>query len=226
MRHMFVTLLMLLSDDPVRGAWKKGMTDELRKKCLSEQFYFWKECRHLITSLEEVANPQALCGGREARFNITMKPYYNPKFKDNFLDLVRNLTGKAGTLVVVGVGFHMQCEAEKTLNSYLGPAVKHIENFYRHANNSTRWPQIFFVMPMPLGLLKPPAFLSLQNDVKIKTFAKHVRQFCALKQIPVFDFRQLAEHVHSFDGTHYGMSVNLMKNQVLLNFIASSKLAA
>jgi len=38
--------------------------------------------------------------------------------------------------------------------------------------------------------------------------------------IPVFDFRQLGYFVHSFDGTHYGRGVNLMKNQVFLNYLS------
>lgn len=221
MRNMFLTFLMLLSDDPVRGAWSRNMTSNAKEICISGQMYFWKECRQILTEIQQVYNKRSLCGGRERKFNITMKPFYNMKFKEDFHQLVKSLLGKEGSLIIVGVGFHMQCLHNITVNEYLGPAVRTIDKYYRHKFPSARWPQLYFVVPMPVGLLKSAIHFTLQNDNKIERFTFEMRRYCAANRIPLFDFRNLGKFVHSFDGTHYGLGVNLMKNQVLLNYIAS-----
>lgn len=70
---------------------------------------------------------------------------------------------------------------------------------------------------MPQGLLKSPDHFFLQNNRKINVFCKEIKIYLKSVDIPVFDFRGIAKNVHSFDGTHYGIGVNIMKNQIFLN---------
>ncbi|CAK8671902.1 unnamed protein product [Clavelina lepadiformis] len=222
MRNMFMTMLMLLAGDPVRGSWPKQMTEKEKDLCMSGQMYFWKACRNIISDMNDAADPGSLCGGRYPRFSFKIKKYFNVKSKDEFLDLAQRLAGKKGSLIVLGVGFHMSCLANQVIDHFLNPALSVIGHYYTSNKLSgPRWPRIFFVIPMPTGLLKPLQFLSLQNDVKIGKFAIEITKYCKDRDIPVFDFRALGKHVHSFDGTHYGLGVNLMKNQILLNYLDS-----
>ncbi|XP_076818558.1 uncharacterized protein LOC143464584 isoform X3 [Clavelina lepadiformis] len=222
MRNMFMTMLMLLAGDPVRGAWPKHMTEKEKDLCISGQMYFWKTCRNIISHMNDVADPGSLCGGRYPRFSFKIKKYFSVKSKDEFLDLAQRLAGKKGSLIVLGFGFHMNCLANQVIDHFLNPALSVIGHYYTSNKLSgPRWPRIFFVLPMPTGLLKPPQFLHLQNDVKMGQFAIEITKYCKDRDIPVFDFRALGKHVHSFDGTHYGLGVNLMKNQILLNYLDS-----
>jgi len=59
-----------------------------------------------------------------------------------------------------------------------------------------------------------------QENRKLSHFVSRINEYCFAMGIPVFDFRQLGYFVHSFDGTHYGRGVNLMKNQVFLNYLS------
>nr|XP_026696604.1 uncharacterized protein LOC100176800 isoform X3 [Ciona intestinalis] len=219
MRNMFTTFILLVSNDPYSGAWSKNSTTTSRKLCHGQGMYFWKECRQMLETMSRKLHPNQLCGGRYPNFNVTMKPFYNQKFSRRFYDLVNGLLGRKGSLVIVGVGYHMQCDAKITIHDYINPAVQLIQR--SNQPNDDKWPKLIFALPMLTGLLKPPAYLRLQNDEKIHRFAKQMKNYCSRYNIPVLDFRQLSKFVHSFDGTHYGVAVNLMKNQVLLNYINS-----
>lgn len=124
--------------------------------------------------------------------------------------------------MVLGVGVHMNSNARSVIDVCLGPALQVRGDFYRNTNVSedSQWPRIFFVLPLLTGPLKPPEHLISQNDAATAKFAEGMRVYCRQHHIPVIDFRNLTKLVHSFDGTHYGLGVNLMKNQVLLNYIA------
>uniref|UniRef100_H2YPA2 Uncharacterized protein n=1 Tax=Ciona savignyi TaxID=51511 RepID=H2YPA2_CIOSA len=202
MRNMFVTFMMLLSNDPYSGAWSIDSSAKLRQLCHDQGMYFWKECRQLIDSMSKVLNQGRLCDGRHPNFKVTMKPFYNLNFAQNFYKLINSLLGRRGALVVVSVGFHMECNVENTIDGYLGPVVDLIE---RNQPQNDSWPKLIFVLPMLTGLLKPPAYFRFQNDDKINAFSSRMTNYCNHHRIPVLDFRQLSKYIHSFDGTHYGL---------------------
>lgn len=75
-RNMFYTLLMILTDDPVRGAWAKDMADELKSYCQAEKIFFYR-CRGVIRSLNELESPEKLCGGiRKVNFSIDAEIFF------------------------------------------------------------------------------------------------------------------------------------------------------
>jgi len=78
-----------------------------------------------------------------------------------------------------------------------------------------------WVHPLSAGLLKPPQYLSTQGDEAIRKFAIKIEQYLKQYNIPILDFRQLTKGVRSYDGTHYGSGVNMMKMQILLNYLAT-----
>jgi len=64
---------------------------------------------------------------------------------------------------------------------------------------------------MTQSLLKSPDHSFLHDNPKMHKFSEQTLLVGEESKIPVFDFSQLAKHVHSFDGTHYNVPVNIMK---------------
>lgn len=87
--------------------------------------------------------------------------------------------------------------------------------------SKAKWPQFLWVHPLTIGLLKPPVFLKTQGPEAIDKFIRHMDIFFTQYDIPGFDFRNITDKVHSYDGTHYGSGVNMMKGQIFLNYLAS-----
>ena len=54
---------------------------------------------------------------------------------------------------------------------------------------------------------------------KIIQYNQEMRRFLEPFEVPVFDTFNLTVGVHSYDGTHYGFGVNMMKAQLFLNFL-------
>lgn len=102
------------------------------------------------------------------------------------------------------------------------PAVRLITEYYRmRPTAAKRWPQIMYSLPMRSSLLKPTDFVRFQPEVGLLLFETQMRIYCRQRNIEVLDFQNLGENVYSYDGVHYDLTVNDMKNQVLLNYFAS-----
>jgi len=220
-RNMFATFLMLMSDDPVHGAWSKQTKPEWKKICKSDTFYFWDECRKLVGDMDDVFFPSNLCGGRKPNFTASFKMFYSLGQTDMFHNFMKSLEGKSNTLVLIGVGAHMAFDPDIVINKYLEPALQRWKTYNANKPSEATWPKIFFVFPMRGSLLKPPAYFKFQDNRKLNKFVSRLTDYCSALRIPLFDFRQLGDLVYSFDGTHYGRGVNLMKNQIFLNFLSS-----
>ncbi|XP_039265584.2 uncharacterized protein LOC120341178 isoform X2 [Styela clava] len=228
-RNMFRAFAMLITNDTVSGAWHKNTSDLVKGLCTERHQFFWKECRDTLYNISEMYHLGKLCGNRGyANFKATMHPFYNLRFSAQFYDLVVRNLGVPGSLIIVSIGFHVGCLSEREINYYLGPAVNAIEQFYGRPLKqvdpkrlSGRWPQIILSLPLTIGLLKPTAYLNLQNEYKCRKYSRDMAQYAEMHDIRVLDFHPLTTLVQSFDGTHHGLAVNLMKNQILLNFIAT-----
>ena len=53
-----------------------------------------------------------------------------------------------------------------------------------------------------------------------------MRRMCGKHGLPFFDTVPITAGAASFDGLHYGMDVNLLKAQLLLNFLEASRVVA
>ena len=50
-----------------------------------------------------------------------------------------------------------------------------------------------------------------------------MRRMCGEQGLPFFDTVPVTATAKSFDGLHYGMDVNLLKAQLLLNYLEASR---
>lgn len=223
-RNMFYALLMILTDDPVSGAWSRKMSEDLKSYCQAEKFFFFK-CKGVIRSLEELEKPEKLCGGRKANFSINATISYGDHLQEPLKRLFERLSGRYGSVVLIHVGLHLKMNADTVIEKYLKPMLAIRNGFYRNrrqvVTEDTKWPKIFFVPPLHSGLRKPKKYLNTLYPKKVSQFAEQMQDFCHENDITFFDVRPFSRFVHSFDGTHYGLGVNFMKNQLLLNYFNS-----
>ena len=50
-------------------------------------------------------------------------------------------------------------------------------------------------------------------------FNRRMKEYLQPRGVDVFDVFNLTLGLHSYDGTHYGPGVNMMKAQLLLNYL-------
>jgi len=219
---MFLAFLLTMSGDLERGSWSKNMSPIQKELCVGETLFFHEECRTIITNINDALHPEKFCDGAPRPVNASFFFYPDNERAGMFAQLIKSLLGKKGSFVLLGVGYWDGCNANKTITSYIDPGIRIISDFYESQSLSServRWPQVVFVLPMLQGLLKSPEHFFLQDNPKIHQFSDKMLKFGKENSVPVFDFRHLAKEVHSFDGTHYGLGVNLMKVQILLNYL-------
>ncbi|CAK8684581.1 unnamed protein product [Clavelina lepadiformis] len=174
----------------------------------------------LVENFDEMRHRNRLCRNRNVTFRAAVKPFYSARHSSGFHQLVRSTLGRSGALIVLSVGFHNSFNASRLLRHYLDPAVELIRRFYRGQRPKVkRWPEIVFSLPMRNGLLKPVGHLRLQHR-SLLLFESSMRSYFDRNNINVLDFQDLGEKVHSYDGVHYDVTVNLMKTQIILNYLA------
>ena len=115
------------------------------------------------------------------------------------------------------LGLHFQCKANDVIKKFLEP----IFASRKRQLDAPVWPQFLWVQPTSPGLLKPPEYLPTQGDEAIQKFADDIASYLKEYNVPILDFRHITKGVYSFDGTHYGTGVNMMKVQILLNYLAT-----
>ena len=71
------------------------------------------------------------------------------------------------------------------------------------------------------GALKPHEFIKSQDNAHLIAFNEAMAAFSRERGVEVYDWFRLSEGAHSFDGSHYGLHVNVLNAQLLLNYLAS-----
>lgn len=147
-----------------------------------------------------------------------MKTYFA-----RFRTLVRTLLGTRGSVIVLSSGIFFKCNATDVI-SRIEPAVNFLKDIYnvntlKLQKGNIIWPHIIYVTPDVPGLLKASKFAQNQSRDSCGSFVDELKPYLDAQGIPILDFRQLTTGVHSYDGTHYGYGVNMMKVQMLLNYL-------
>lgn len=224
MRHTYKAFLDVLSSGQFQSSAPKTTPREFRELCVGNDQFYWKDCRRVPTSFSEMYDNTTLCDGKQSTFDARCSVFAGPEEAVHFHKVFKRLVGKPGAYVILGVGLHLFCDADLVIGEYLGPAVYYMEERYMQAGTNTgqaRWPRIIFVPPDFPGLLKPPIHRKHQKKASVLSYTRKMEIYCEKHGITVLNFQQLIENVHSYDGTHYALAVNLMKVRILLNYFES-----
>ena len=146
--------------------------------------------------------------------NVDLQEYYGSWYSMEFQRVLRSYLGRNNTYMFVGICLHDNCNAERIFRQYAKPALDLV--------NSSRvaTPRLVWVGPHAPGVFKTPGSAAVnQDEAGILKFISHTRRNLQPYGVPVFDTVNLTRGVGSFDGTHTGLAVNLLKFQILLNHI-------
>ena len=216
MRHFHNAFMILFTNNPHGGALRKDLTDKQHEACSGEmQFVDGGKtvCHGKIAKQIKDVKKSSFCGGN-FRFYYSFNESFSIGEAKSALAAVESVLNKQNSIVLIGVGLHDNLNFQRLKIHYIEPILMLVEN-----NARSGWPKIVWVTVHAHGNLKPTAFLKSQSNDKILAFNRRMKAYLEPRGVDVFDVFHLTLGLHSYDGTHYGASVNMMKAQLFLNYL-------
>lgn len=212
-RHFFSAMVILLTNDPLHGALKFTTPANMRDICKGDSQFVDSICHvHTAMTWRDIMDNPNFCDGW-ARFQISYVKAYKVETAGLALLAIKKLLNKVGSVVLMGIGIHNNFNASAVIQFYLEPAVRLV------STSKNGWPHLIWLSTHSMGPLKPINYHKDQGNPAILSFNNHLSDYCNLHNITLFDTFNMTMGVHSFDGTHFGVGVNTMKVQILLNYL-------
>ena len=214
-RHFHNALMILFTDDKESGCLIKDINETHRGLCSGDMQFVdgGKATCHgkTVKNIDQLPKGK-FCQGKH-NFLYSFHEFYSLAHAKLAMNEVRANLHKKHSVVAIGVGLHMDLNAGKVLNGYLKPILQLREQA------KSNWPLIVWLTTHAHGSLKPIPYLQSQGNERISLFNRHMTAFFEPIGVPVFDTFNLTLGVHSYDGTHYGFGVNMIKAQLFMNFL-------
>ncbi|KAK6168103.1 hypothetical protein SNE40_021996 [Patella caerulea] len=201
MRHVYTSFLLLLRNNTVDGAMKMNVSKAIRNKCTGMFMFTEKVCR-----LQLDRTPHDLCGGI---FELFFTQHFHSDTSRQFVEKVKELVSRKKVLIIVGLGGHLGLKHAVVMNKFIKPAFKVIQ---KHEDV-----QMLFAPPHCPGQLKNT--LNGQSKEEIEHFVKEMKKELKPLNVSIFDTCYITDGMESFDGSHFGLGINMLKVQLLLNYI-------
>ena len=217
MRHFHNALMILFTNDPLEGALRADLDNETRTLCAGEMQFVdsgKSNCHGKTTQKISDLAKEKFCRG-SYDFDYYFNEAYSLQYSKRALAEVKQRLKIKNSVIVMGVGLHMDFNAEVIMAKYVEPML----HLREKEGGNTTWPQLIWVTVHAHGSLKPLAFRSSQGNDKVAQFNDKMRQYLEPRGVKVFDTFDLTRGIHSYDGTHYGVGVNMLKAQLLMNFL-------
>ena len=208
MRHLFSALRIILTNNPNYGCLKKNTPPTYQYLCKGENQFTDGICHAFIEM-----DGHDLCTGKSSKFYISFIEAYNVKHLDVAIRTIKKLLGEPFTYVLIGSGIHDNFDWKMMISDYLEPIVSIV------SSKGIGWPRLVWLTTHAAGPLKPLTYAVKQGNEAIKRYNQQIARFCYRNNITLFDTYNMTRQTYSYDGTHYGLGVNMVKAQVLLNFI-------
>ncbi|XP_048589518.1 uncharacterized protein LOC5512531 [Nematostella vectensis] len=210
MRHFSNSLFTLFTDDPERGAVQNAS-----EMCHGERQFVDRgpsSCnRKTIRERADVEPRTKFCPG-VPYFQYMLNLSYCYEFREGPVELVnKSILAKKRTAFFISVGIHDGFNAKLYQEGYIEPMLSLI--------GDRDWPKFIWVTTHSPSFTKPVAYRFWQGKEKIRTYNAAMKKYFKAKGVPVFDVFPMTEGVYSYDGTHYGAGLNMMKSQLLINYI-------
>ena len=219
-RHIFISLLLLLTKDKESGALLTDMKQIDKDICSGENQFTDSAChKKLIMHWKDIKTNPKYCSSVVSNRKpiLSFVEAYNVQHLSLASNELKQRLSEKNPLVVVGIGVHDNFNHTKVITDYLSPLVD-IRNSIAGDRGIFIW-----MSTHSSGPLKPNQFRSVQGNHNIQIFNQVLKEYCDSKNILVMDTFNFTKGIHSFDGTHYGYEVNRMKIQILLNSLQEMK---
>lgn len=211
-RHTFSALLIHLTGDRAYGALKPSQSKQALEYCKAESQFVDAACHtKLATKWEEIKINKKYCSSMNRKVKLSFVQAFSTNHTPLAIAAIKEALREYRPLLLLGIGIHEQFNVSKVINFYIRPIIRVI-NMYRNLS-----PEIIWFNTHAAGQLKPLVFQRTQGNKNILYFNQHMREFCRRNNIKVFDTYNITHDVHSFDGTHYGSELNMLKVELLLS---------
>ncbi|XP_071103714.1 uncharacterized protein [Haliotis cracherodii] len=204
-RHVYTALLLLMTNYDINGAFIAGKPKDI----LCNGMYGFSDalCR------ERLKRQVTLCGGS---VTVKMLEYNRALVATQFHKAFRSFLHKKKTMVLVGIGIHDHFKFASVFNEYMYPVIDMMRK------SKASWPKMIWFSNHKFGILKSPK-MTTQSNSRVAAFNKRMSEALGKYHVPIFDTYNLTSDVSSSDGAHFGMGVNVMKAQLLLNYLLEMK---
>ncbi|XP_046374714.2 uncharacterized protein LOC124147909 [Haliotis rufescens] len=202
-RHIYTALILLLRNDYQHGAILPTASEVLKKECQGMYMFTEKMCRQWLDRRVTV------CDGT---VNVVFNEQIASAYGASLPRLTHSLANTSKSLLVIGIGIHENYNPRPIMFSYLHPLLDYL------FKSRQAWPRVLWAGPHAPGILKTPR-IPQQNYQSVLKYNSVINDYLTSLTVPVFDTFNLTDGVMSFDGAHYGLGVNKVKVQILLNYI-------
>lgn len=213
-RHLFSSILLILTNDFKYGALKTTTSKKYRTLCQGDSQFIDSMCHvHIAMRWKDLSLHRTFCPqSHPNKFKLDFIEAYNVKHAPIAVQIMKRQLSRVGSVVLLGIGIHDSFNATLVVNNYLKPIMELV----RRSRNG--WPHLVWLTTHSAGPLKP-MYYRHQNNPSIVAFNRVLTEYCRRHNITVLDTFNMTKGVHSFDGTHYGFGVNMKKAQILLNYL-------
>ncbi|XP_046331008.1 uncharacterized protein LOC124114476 isoform X2 [Haliotis rufescens] len=150
-----------------------------------------------------------VCEGRTLLKHIEVNL---PSHAGTVLPLINSLRSRNRSIILLGQGIHGGYNKEDAWEHLLKPIAK----IYNQTKQE--WPKFVWVSPHAHGLLKIPRTYD-QSDEKLRLYNEYINNRLRELNVEVFDTFPFTNGVMAYDGAHYGIGVNMLKIQIVYNYI-------
>ena len=215
-RHTFSALLIHLTQDRVYGALRANQSKQTLEFCKDESQFVDSSCHtKLATKWLDIKTNKKYCASTNRKVKLAFIQAYNTGHTQLAMSAMEEALQEHHPLFLIGIGIHEQFNVTKVINYYLRPILQ-LRNMYKNVEAEIIW-----FNTHAAGTLKPLMFQETQGNKNILSFNRQMREFCRTNNIIVFDMFNITVDVHSFDGTHYGSELNLLKVELLIEGLKS-----
>ncbi|XP_046566727.1 uncharacterized protein LOC124275289 isoform X1 [Haliotis rubra] len=201
-RHIYTGFLMTIRGNFKDGGVKPTESKRWKSACSGMDMFEERNCRKRLDS-----KPTNICRGR---VKLSWKKHYASRRWGELINDVTEGLADRRTLFVVGIGIHEDYNSTKVKMQYLKPTLDRLRKI------GILWPKVLFVDMNAPGIMKRS---DTQSKPHVLRFNRDMEKFLNEYEIPVLKTYNMTDGVRSFDGTHYALGVNVLKANILLNYI-------
>ncbi|XP_067679518.1 uncharacterized protein [Haliotis asinina] len=196
LQHIYIAFLMSVRGNFKDGGIRPSDTRVWKKICSGMNMFTQTAC---LGRLDTRPN---ICKGR-VKLNLNK----------NLPQLIGEVTASLNTrktLFVVGIDIREDYNSTNVQIQYLKPTLDRLRKI------GILWPKVLFVDMDAPGIMKRS---DTQSKSNVLLFNRDMEKFLKEYEVPVLKTFNMTEDVRSFDGTHYALGVNVVKANVILNYI-------
>ena len=213
-RHLHTATFLHLTNDFELGAIPQNTTDADHQRCAGVLQIVKKECSlEIVAKNTNELTPGAMCPGFTPDFlEIDIIQDYYKVLQPNVRAKIKSVLNRENAWIVIGVGLHYQLDFDLMRREYL-------DRVFQILKQSTNgWPRILWIENHAYsGFIRQEAGPRMES---IKIFNNILAEYLANKTgVEMLRTFQISRDVRSYDGRHHGLGLNLLKVNLMLNYI-------